>query len=107
MDKAIHPILAKLHRQLYHSNPEYHASFAWCPVDNADDEAQGTKTDMFNGDRVDATLDNSVAGPIDDQVITHLQEESEKTILSSQPPGGWTVDALNLKIGMEFTSHPL
>lgn len=95
-------MLRKLHRPLYHSDPEYHASFAWCLTDSPDTKVSRTEEEG---------QDSSTAHPLDDPfdmgLIQELDEEFEAGLLSAQPVSGWKVDKIVLKIGKDMIECPI
>lgn len=98
---VIHPLLKTLHRPLYHSDPEYHASFAWCLTEE--------------GGEVDARVDRGgsdvmtypTADPVHRELLRRMDVEFESGILGAQPPLGWVIDKLVVKIGKDVLKVPL
>jgi hypothetical protein len=122
LDQAIHPVLAKLHLPLYHTNPQFHASFAWTliypSVHTALDSPDSPSPDIGAG--VDGSLDDTAASsgaseaetgpcqtPFTPEVLAQLSEKFGKAILAAQPQGGWEVHHLELKLGKEVHLLPL
>ena len=105
VESAIHPLLHKLHLPLYHSNPEYHASFAWCLIDPRGDTEASTLEDV--ADLENGYEDAPALVPIPGSVVRQLDEELRDAFLKSQPYGGWRVIDLKLKIGREVRSIKL
>ena len=97
VEKILHPQLQNLHLPLYHSNPEYHASFAWCLIDET---TQGSKEVAF-ADHLDGFEDSSQQTPIPDRVIMQLNDDYRDSFLRSQPLEGWSISEIELKIGKD------
>lgn len=102
VDKVIHPILETLHRPLYHTNPEFHASFAWRLLDSPSEASktvpQTTKEEQHDLRAVPAN------SPFGDTFVQTLNEAFEAGLLSSQPTGGWDVSSIELKVSKEITT---
>lgn len=84
--EIIDPFLRLHHLPTYHSNPEFHTSFAWVlvPVPEPTDSP---------------SLVGTVDDPFTEKVMENLQKEFGKAILDAQPKGGWQVDGISTKIG--------
>lgn len=123
LDQAIHPILSKLHLPLYHTNPQFHASFAWTLIDPvsahpASDSPDFPPSTSGAGPDADVSLDDAELSPstseastgetpFSPEVLAQLSEKFGKAILAAQPQGGWEVDHLELKLGKEVHLLPL
>jgi hypothetical protein len=128
IDKVVHPILAKLHLPLYHSRPEFHASFAWCLLDPnphppiaavAEEEANtrpaGIAVDPlevdFDSDQPDmpggAPTPLTPPTPFTPAILSELSDAFQERILAAQPRGGWHIDSLDLKIAKDVFRLPL
>lgn len=112
VEKILHPILREYHRPLYHSNPEYHASFAWCltgPEPSAHDDEPSPHTAVKGDDGCElAAVSNKPARtPISNTVIDKLNSELEGRLLAAQPKSGWRIEHVVLKIGKDATLIPL
>jgi hypothetical protein len=107
VDKVVHPILEKCHLPLYHTNPEYHASFAWCLVDTK----AGSDSDSLSDETVDDSQSTEKAygtkAPFSKELLEKLGLEFGPTILEKQPNGGWEVDHLVLRAGKSIYEIPL
>lgn len=120
-------MLAKLHLPLYHSRPEFHASFAWCLLDPhphphppiaavAEEEAStrpaGIAMDPleveFEADQPDMPNDPpSPPTPFTPAILSELSDAFQARILAAQPRGGWQIDSLDLKIAKDVFRLPL
>ncbi|ORX33636.1 hypothetical protein BD324DRAFT_209271 [Kockovaella imperatae] len=80
LERVIHPVLDTLHLPRYHTNPEFHASFAWC-------------------------LDTET--PISQAVVRQLNDELKDAFLLSQPTDGWLIHELMYKAGNTLRSIAL
>ncbi|KAL7419733.1 poly(U)-specific 3'-to-5' RNA exonuclease [Cryptotrichosporon argae] len=128
----IHPLLERLHRPLYHTDPEFHTSVAWClfpssetvapPAAGTDDIVARHNDDGYsngsNGRDKDGVANNGEDGDDDapdlaDDVsplmplVPALDIEFTPRVVKHQPPGGWTVAAVLLKVGKTVMSIPL
>ena len=103
MENVLHPLLGSLHLPLYHSDPEYHASFAWCLVDQTD---QASK-DGSAVDESDGFEGRSDQIPIPHGVLARLNEEYRDAFLRSQPREGWSISDVALKIGKDVQTISL
>ena len=97
------PLLQSLHMPLYHSNPEYHASFAWCLIDQTDQ----TSKDGSAVDESDGFEESSDQVPIPHEVLAQVNEEYRDVFLRSQPREGWSISDVELKIGKDVQTVPL
>ena len=110
MNKVLHPILRDFHRPLYHSNPEYHASFAWCLTDPSPTADLDLASNPDPAEQeFDALADQTRPAkvPIPDSVIDDLNTELEARIVAAQSRNGWQIDSLILKTGKEVTEMSL
>jgi hypothetical protein len=84
--EIIDPFLRLHHLPTYHSNPEFHTSFAWVlvPVPTPSETSASTTV---------------VDDPFTEELLQCLQEKFEKAILDAQPKGGWQLDKISTKIG--------
>jgi hypothetical protein len=121
IDKVVHPILAKLHLPLYHSQPEFHASFAWCllnphpPTAFVSAEEEDTRwTEIasvdpleveFESDQPDMPGDSPT--PFTPAILSELSDAFQERILAAQPRGGWQIDSLDLKVAKDVFRLPL
>lgn len=114
VDKVVHPILEKYHLPLYHTNPEYHASFAWCLLDPAN-SAQAVVAADADG-AVDIEDESQVVStgeppkrktPLPPDLVDELGMVFGKQILAKQPDGGWEISDLILRAGKVLHSIPL
>lgn len=101
VDKAIHPLLAKYHLPLYHTNPEFHASFAWCLLRPGEEGiTSGLDTAMENDGVEDHIARPAMAdSPFTRQVLDDLNTGFERKLLEAQPRGGWDVSHAILRVG--------
>ena len=97
-------MLQKLHRPLYHSDPEYHASFAWCLTDPLGRGDAGEGDVELCGPELAGT---PVKVPISDETVTKVSDQFQRLILDAQPKGGWFVNKIVLKIGKDKTELAL
>jgi hypothetical protein len=124
IDEVVHPILAKLHLPLYHSHPEFHASFAWCLLDPHPQTAPGsatkedTLTEIASVDPLESEFEFAAESdqpdmpgdaptPFTPAILSELSDRFQERILAAQPRGGWQVDSLDLKIAKEVFRLPL
>lgn len=105
----VHPLLVKLHLPLYHTNPEFHASFAWCFVEpDPKKEAErltGSLGAAYDGDMPEGGAPQG--SPITEEMLREANSKFGSDILSAQPRGGWNIAAVQLKIGKEVTKLDL
>lgn len=129
-EKAINPILERLHLPKYHDEPEYHASFAWCLHDGDGIESKkvrssgsGARPKALESDKEDVDLkgqdldnaamlahpsgDGRAAFPFTIEMLAQLDADFEKEVLGKQPKAGWGIDSVVLRIGKEVTTIPL
>jgi hypothetical protein len=102
VNKVVHPILANLHLPLYHSEPEFHASFAWCLLRRSA-SVTGQSAEVLQSHQPDSGTTDALSTPLIPELLCRLSEEFEQRILSSQPSGGWVIDTLELKIANDIT----
>jgi hypothetical protein len=87
---------------LYHTNPEYHASFAWCLLDSAASGLQGDQDDAEETEKP-----SGLKTPFSDRMVKKLGEEFGASLLAKQPSGGWEIDHLVLRAGRAIHEIPL
>jgi hypothetical protein len=92
--EIIDPFLRLHHLPTYHSNPEFHTSFAWVLVPVPTPIEPSTSTTV-------------VDDPFTEEVLQHLRKRFEKAILDAQPKGGWQVDKISTKIGKTYRDFAL
>jgi hypothetical protein len=115
VDKVVHPILEKYHMPLYHSNPEYHASFAWCllepfQTEPATADPLGTDTDLQDGTDTRSTATVGGVGdkaPFSNDLVDELGRLYGKEVLAKQPTGGWEISSVVLRAGKALREIPL
>lgn len=101
---AVHPELAKLHLPLYHDNPEFHASFAWCLVKpGAGLTREHSLPEEEEGDDV---LESGDKTPFAPAVLSDLTSRFASAILQAQPKDGWLIDGVQLKIAKDIYTIP-
>ena len=103
MDKAVHPLLAKYHLPLYHNNPEYHASFAWCLL-RPNTEGTALVVDPLADDADDPVAPDSAESPFRQDLLDDLNRNFQQRLLDAQPRGGWDVSNVVLRVG-KVTHH--
>lgn len=107
MEKVVHPILSPLHLPLYHDNPEFHASFAWCLLRSGSSSDSSSSSDAaLDADQSEMSSDMADS-PFIPAVLRKLNGDFEQLILSSQPSAGWTIDSIDLKISKDVVHMPL
>lgn len=102
-------MLKEFHRPLYHADPEYHASFAWCLTDV--DERLDTGEAPNKGISFVDVEDDGTSGleikparePIPEAIVAELHTAFERTLLDAMPPTGWSITELVLKAGKDTT----
>jgi hypothetical protein len=106
----MHPLLTEIHRPLYHTNPEYHASFAWCLTGTDKQLPSGTAQSQAISPGADAVINHMPGNtsqpllePISEDVVADLHKAFERRILDAMPPTGWLVTELFLKTGKDIT----
>lgn len=106
-DNVIHPLLSKYHLPLYHDNPEYHASFAWCLLHTSPPD----QASSFGEDGIDLEIQSTpspmATKPFSQDLIDDLNRRFEKRLLAAQPESGWVVPHLTLRVGKSLTEIPL
>ena len=101
MDKVVHPILETVHLPVYHANPEFHTSFAWCLL------PAGSST-LTSADEEDgAGRSDTQDSPFTDAIVAELDSGFADTILAAHPVGGWTIRDVTLKVGKDISTIPL
>lgn len=112
VERVLHPLLHKLHLPLYHNNPEFHASFAWCHLDlSAEQSEVGSEEDVAEGwqeldSRTPLEPDSGTGSfsprtPFTAKILDELSTEFQARIMASQPAGGWQVNHLDLKVAKQ------
>lgn len=110
MEKVIHPILEKYHLPLYHTNPEYHASFAWCLLEATDPaHAESAVRADIEDDEQNPSDEGMIARgtPIPQDLVEALGKIYGNQVLAKQPDGGWEISELVLRAGKAFHSISL
>jgi hypothetical protein len=116
VDKVVHPILEKYHLPLYHTNTEYHASFAWCLLDPATSAQTVIAADADGAVDVEDEEESQVASteepperktPFRQGLVEDLGRVFGKQILAKQPDGGWEISDLILRAGKVLHTIPL
>ena len=107
LEKIIHPILRPLHLSLYQENPEFHASFAWCLLHSIPPLASAASSDGHIDSAESEASSDPAHSPFTEATLHQLNNQFERSILNSQPPGGWTIDAIQLKISKDVIRIPL
>jgi hypothetical protein len=102
LEKVVHPILKKYHLPLYHKDPEFHASFAWCLIRREQDRVHESAVP----DKIDSS-DSIHHEPISSQVINNLNDEFGKALLENQPKGGWHISSVEVKLAKDVITLPL
>lgn len=106
-------MLKDLHRPLYHADPEYHASFAWCltDVDSARSPSVSPKVDISPGELAEDDTSSEVLKPVREpiphRVIAELHTAFERRILDAMPTTGWLITEVMLRTGKDITRIPL
>jgi hypothetical protein len=94
------PFLKIHHLPTYHSDPEFHTSFAWVlvpvPADEADDSPSGSRQER-----------KPIDDPFTDELLKQLEARFAQALLDAQPKGGWKVDRISTKIGKTARDFPL
>lgn len=106
MEKAIHPLLDKYHLPLYHENPEYHASFAWCLL-KPDKDGASTDVDAGKDEPVEGNLSRREESPFTTELIRELDRGFEQKILAAHPKGGWDISHITFRVGKSIHEIPL
>jgi hypothetical protein len=111
---VVHPILEKYHLPLYHTNPEYHASFAWCLLDPATSAQAAIAADADGA--IDVEDESQAAStkepperniPFPQDLLDELGMVFGQQILAKQPVGGWEISDLILRAGKVLHTIPL
>lgn len=108
MERAIHPVLDNLHLPRYHSNPEFHASFAWCllhPTGESGPRSADLDLDVLEDDAPDSK--NAPASPFDASLLKKLNARFGDQLMRTQHAAGWEVTHMELKIAKDIYRIPL
>lgn len=81
-EKILTPFLKLHHLPLYHSNPEFHTSFAWC-------------------------LLKREGNPFDADFLEKLNERMEVRLGNVMRKGGWEIGDMEVKVGKSVTRYRL
>lgn len=100
---AVHPELAKLHLPLYHDNPEFHASFAWCLVKPSIGATSEYSLSEVEEKDVPESRDKT---PFTPAVLSDLTSRFAAAILQAQTKDGWLIDGVQLKIAKDIYTIP-
>lgn len=88
----IDPFLKIHHLPTYHSDPEFHTSFAWVLVPvPADVTSVGPPEPGQQRKHID--------DPFTDRLLEQLEAQFAQALLEAQPKGGWQIDRISTKIG--------
>lgn len=90
--QIIDPFLKLHHLPTYHTDPEFHTSFAWVLVPVLSDE-----TDV--GPAEPGQQRKPVDDPFTDKLLEQLEAQFAQALLDAQPKGGWRIDRISTKIG--------
>jgi hypothetical protein len=75
----------------YHSDPEFHTSFAWVLVPVAAMTSIGPSEPGQQWKHID--------DPFTDRLLGQLEAQFAQALLEAQPKGGWQIDRISTKIG--------
>jgi hypothetical protein len=90
--QILDPFLRIHHLPTYHSDPEFHTSFAWVLVPVPEDVTDvGTSQPVRQSKPID--------DPFTDKLLELLEAQFGQALLDAQPKGGWQVDRISTKIG--------
>lgn len=81
-DRIITPFLKLHHLPLYHSNPEFHTSFAWCLLEQC-------------------------GNPFTVDVLNKVNERMKDELESAMKDGGWEIGEIEVKVGKSVTRYNL
>ncbi|KAJ9099822.1 hypothetical protein QFC21_003822 [Naganishia friedmannii] len=95
--QIIDPFLRVHHLPTYHSQPEFHTSFAWVLVPAQDLESSAVRP---------AHNIPHMGDPFTEQLLQRLEERLSEALLNAQPRGGWLIDGLSTKIGRTVRDFP-
>ncbi|KAL1410338.1 hypothetical protein Q8F55_004346 [Vanrija albida] len=113
LDGAVAPVLERHHMPAYHADAEFHASFAWCLQAGEGTPSGGTASPAAAddvGDGGDADTDGDAAAPavpFTPALLARLGAAHTPALLKAQPPAGWTITALCVKVARDVTRIPL
>ena len=101
-------MLDKYHLPLYHENPEYHASFAWCLLDGSSETRSATIVQNPETDQQsEVNPHERVDSPFSSDLIAELDNKFEQKILGAHPKGGWDISHITFRVGKSIHEIPL